>query len=247
MKEQYQALLADFAAGTLNETDQKRLESLIAEGKVELADLPDFSVLMDGMNHQGQTEQILKMDERFYAMLQTEIEQVEKPKTKIRAFSWPLQLVAAIALILFSFWGGLEFASSERGPSRTSISSKQVVALLAANDIDEKIHLVSSVRAAGKVDKKMIDALLFMLVNEESTNIKIACINVLTDYSHLPQTRLGLVNAISYQRSTVVLVSIAEALEASGKKMSLEEFAHHLNPQIPKAKKESLKRILAQL
>ncbi|MFK7922365.1 MAG: hypothetical protein AB8H47_10440 [Bacteroidia bacterium] len=246
MKEQYQALLADFAAGTLDESEQECLESLIVEGEIELADLPDFSALMDkGMNHQEQAEETHNMDERFYAMLETEMEQVEK--TKVRAFSWPLQLVAAIALILFSFWGGLEYASSGDGPSRTLGSNQQVVELLAANDIDEKIHLVSKVRAAGQADEKMIDALLFMLVNEESNNIRIACVNVLTDYSHLPQARLGLVNAISYQRSTVVLVSIAEALEASGKKMSLEEFSQHLNPQIPAAKKESLKRILAQL
>ncbi|MEL7529700.1 MAG: hypothetical protein AAFN10_00250 [Bacteroidota bacterium] len=244
MKEQDQALIKGFATGRLSEKELAQLESLIEAGKIELTDLADFPALMDSMQPPEETQ---KMDEGFYQMLQKEIEQAPKPAAKLRRFAWPLQAAAAIALLLFSFWGGLEFASSGSGPSRTSPSSEQVVALLEAKDIDEKIHLVSNVRAAGQVDQKMIDVLLFMLINEESSNIKLACINVLTDYGHLPQTRIGLVNAISYQNSTVVLINIAEALAASGKKMSLEEFSHHLNPQIPAEKKESLKRILTQL
>ncbi len=241
MKEQYQALIKGFAAGSLDEQEVAQLESLIEAGKIELSELADFSDLLDSMPSPEETQQ---MDADFYTMLQTESEAAAKEKPKLPRLSWPLQAAAAVALILFSFWGGLEWGSGSR---RTSASSEQVVALLETQEIDEKIHLVSKLRTAEQVDEKMIDALLFMLAHEESSNIKLACIDVLMDYSHLPQTRLGLVNAIRAQHSTPVLISIAEALEASGKKMSLEEFSQHLNPQIPAEKRESLKRILAQL
>ena len=231
MKEQYQALIKGFAAGSLDEQEVAQLESLIEAGKIELSELSDFSDLMDSMPSPEETQQ-------------RESQAAREAKPKLRKLSWPLQAAAAVALILFSFWGGLEFANGSR---RTSASSEQVAALLETQEIDEKIHLVSQLRTAEQVDEKMIDALLFMLVHEESNNIKLACINVLIDYSHLPQTRLGLVSAIRYQNSTPVLISIAEALEASDKKMSLEEFSQHLNPQIPAEKKESLKKILAQL
>ncbi|MEM6348617.1 MAG: hypothetical protein AAF927_32335, partial [Bacteroidota bacterium] len=152
MKEQYQALIKGFAAGSLNEQELAQLESLIEAGEIELSELSDFSDLMDSMQSLEETQQ---MDTGFYAMLQRESQAASGAKPKLRRLSWPIQAAAAVALIVFSFWGGLELGSGSR---LTSVSSEQVVALLETQEIDEKIHLVSQLRSAEQVDEKMIDA-----------------------------------------------------------------------------------------
>ncbi len=249
--EQKNKILKAYQAGTLDEQGQVQLEAWIADGSLDLEELEFFSETLDYL---GQPEQLMpsaKMDGRFYANLEKEKSQLQNSKTLSAQFAdwllvfqrWALPITAAILLFLGGrFW---EMKSTDLTPENDASHIASV--LINTEDVSEKIHLVSSTKIVDETDKKIIDALLFTLSNDDSNNVRLACIDVLMNYSYLPLVRTGLISSISRQNSPVVLANLAEAIAAGGEKMDKAEIHSRIDQQLPPPVKKSMEAVLINL
>jgi hypothetical protein len=173
-----------------------------------------------------------KMDQKFYEMIASK----RKPVNTSRPFVWFLRLALPIGLLVLTFYLGSQYAS----PAVPSSDQSFAAQLLTSENVNDKISLVSNTKLAEDTDKKVIDALLFSLSNDESVNVRLACINTLYDYAYLPIVRTGLIQAISSQQSPIVLTNLAQAINASGKKLSKEAFMELINKDLPRPIKKTI-------
>ena len=109
-----------------------------------------------------------EMDRRFYETLQTQ-ETPPKPRWSFFASWSPIwQMAFTFGLALLFFLGGTQFRN--RGVvTPTPLPEKNMLAtLMQTEDVNEKIHLVSSTRGPAKADQKVIEVLLITLNIDES-------------------------------------------------------------------------------
>lgn len=182
-----------------------------------------------------------KMDEQFYNMLSKHRSTAKKANLPLL---WFLKLALPIGLLVLTFYmGKQQSAENENIDLKKDFASE----LLTSESVGDKISLVSNKQIKDETDKKVIDALLFSLSNDESVNVRLACINTLYDYAYLPSVRSGLIQAVSNQSSPVVLANLAEAINASGKKLLKAEFMELINKDLPPPIKNTIDASLIQI
>lgn len=195
----------------LNKDQQEELDKWIDSG--------DFDSLF------SKQEATSRMDHNFYSML----EKKKKPARAQTPIFWFLRIAIPIGLLVLAFYLGVEYSSEGQMEKGQDFASQ----LLTSENVNDKINLVSNTKIEEDTDQKVIDALLFSLSNDESVNVRLACINTLYDYAYLPSVRTGLIQAVSNQQSPIVLANLAQAINASGKKLSKEEFMDLINKDLP--------------
>lgn len=244
--EQIKQLLANYKSGTLSDAEQTVLEQFIADGKVQLEELDNFQEIDQYMDLADQLEPSRAMDAGFQRMLNGQ-RPAAKPTWALPSWlSSPWRFALPLALIVFAFWLG---RGTIDPPNQTIVEATPDIAtsLLNAENVSEKIHLVSSTKINDPTDKKIIDVLLFTLNNDASNNVRLACIDVLMNYSTLPAVREGLVNAINNQTSPIVLSNLAEAIATSGNQLEREDFQSRINKDLPPPIQKSMEDILTHL
>lgn len=240
------ALIALYHASQLKNDEQAQLEDMIASGEITLEELSLNKEVLDQLADAEDLADTQNMDDRFFTFLEKESQQNESPKILPFFAAHYQTAVAAVILTLFAFWGGLSVGSwdSKEQPEDTHQAFLQT--MLNTEDVSERIHVISTHQLEEKLDKKVLDALLFSLNNDESSNVRLACIEVLRKYSREDPVRESLIRAISQQHSTLVLIEIAEAISQSGEKISTQEFFTYVREDMHPVLQASLKEALLQ-
>ncbi len=179
-----------------------------------------------------------QMDLKFYKML----ERSRKPARVQRSFLWFLRLALPLAALVVTFYMGTQYNRDSK-PDEMDFASE----LLSAEDVSDKINLVSNTTITEETDQQIIDALLFTLSHDESVNVRLICINTLYDYAYLPRVRAGLILAISQQDSPLVLTNLAQAINASGKKLGKGEFMDLIKKDLPRPIKKTIDASLVKI
>lgn len=237
------ALIRSYLTSSLSVEEEKRMESLIASGEIHLEELEPFAVIMGQLKSEADLADSTAMDKGFYALL--EAEQESSVPGRRLPFKPPAVFTGAAAILLFliAFWlGGLN-----REKLSESKSADLLTQLIETNEISERIHLIANSQSLDQWDESGIDALLFLLIHDESSNVRLACLDVLKNYQKLEKVREGLVRAIPYQESSIVLIELAQSIAASGKGMEEDEFLDRLNKDFPEPLKGPLRQQLIQL
>lgn len=236
-------LIQSYLASSLSAEEEKRLESLIASGEIQLEELEPFVEVMANLHSESELKDSTNMDEGFYALLE---EQEKLPgRNRIRSLKLSLfsTVAAAIILFLIAFWLG--------GLNRENTSESQTVDflthLMETDEISERIHLIANSQSTEQWEKSGIDALLFLLIHDESNNVRLACLDVLRNYHQEEKVREGLIRAIPYQQSSIVLIELAHSIAASGRGMEEDEFLDRLNKDFPEPLKGQIRQQLIQL
>lgn len=242
-----ETLIALYQAGKLKIEDQIQLEAMLANNSLELADLGVEEEVFEQLFDAKELSDTQAMDERFYTFLEKEDTARQKTSILPMRFSRQQSLIAAAIGILLAFWGGWKIGASN--VERASEATQHVLlsSMLDTEDVSERIHVISTHRVDEKLDKQVLDALLFSLIHDESNNVRLAAIEVLSQFSEEERVRESLIRSISHQESTIVLIEIAQALKQGGKEMPTEEFFTYIkkdiHPVLQKSLKEALKLI----
>ena len=237
-------LLQKFSEGSLSVTEQFKLEELIAIGEVSMEELDIYDQVVAYFEPTEESAYSQASDVRFYAMLES---QKSKSRSIWNFSQWltpPVRVALGVFSVIVVFIAGMSFGADQGSDSLDSTQGDLASAILTTNNVTDRIHLVSSTELANEADEKIIKALLYTINTDESTNVRLACIDVLIQYSYLPVVREGLINAISYQTSPLVLTNLAEAINASGKSLEKVEFKEKINKDLPPPVKLSLEENL---
>ena len=236
-------LIQSYLTSNLSVEEGKRLESLIASGEIQLEELEPFAEVMGNLHLETELKDSTRMDKGFYALLEEQDGKLSRNRIRSLRRSPFSTVAAAIILFLIAFWlGGLN-----RENSSESQPADFLTHLMETNEISERIHLIANSQSADQWEESGIDALLFLLIHDESNNVRLACLDVLKNYHQEEKVREGLVRAIPYQESSIVLIELAQSIAASGRGIEEEEFLDRLNKDFPEPLKGQLRQQLIQL
>ena len=245
--ERKQWLLKQYSQGSLTNDEMKALENAIDKGLMDLDDLDNYQEIDDyfSKNH---IEELWtgNADQKFYESLDDYV--VAGKKTKILKFSSFIPLgIAASLLLLIGVWIG---KSDSVVPVEKDNQVKNEMVFSAqlneTDNISERIHLIVS-REDQTIDQDIIETLLYTLNTDESANVRIACIEVLTEYTHHSAVREGLISSIRYQVSPAVISNLIHAIKKGGVNLSDEDYKSKLNKEIPEPLRNNIEESINKI
>lgn len=245
--EKKQWLLKQYSQGTLTNAEMDELENGITKGFIDLDELDNYQEI-DEYFRKNNIEELWtgNADDKFYNNLDEYV--IVSKKTKILNYSRLIPLgIAASLLMLIGVWIG----KSDSGiplEKDDNIKSEMVFSaqLNETDNISERIHLIVS-RDDQTIDQNVIETLLYTLNTDESANVRIACIEVLTEYTHHSAVREGLISSIRYQVSPAVISNLIQAIKKGGANLSEEDYKSKLNKEIPEPLRNNIEESINKI
>lgn len=150
----------------------------------------------------------------------------------------------------------LYFQQKGTGKSEVELLSSQVqemremlaLSLLEHPSASERLRAVSYVNEIDTVDRRMKDALLTTLNNDENVNVRLTALETLSKMTGDPKVREGLIQSISQQESPLVQSALADIMLSIQEKKSVRSFQQLLKkPETNEAIKTKIQATIHQL
>lgn len=230
------ALLERFNSGQATEADRKAIEELLEAGLVSLEDIEGFSELGGQLMKMEGPSPSPGLDHRFYQMLSAERAR-QTGDAWYRFFSWPrfapkmaiasLALMVGLAAGYFLRPGGSGAGDDQIDQLSQQVSELQemmMLSLLEKGSATERLKAVNLTQEMGEASRKVTDALIQTLNQDENVNVRLAALEALKPYATDSSVREALIRSISRQESPLVQISLAELMVALQEKSAVEEF-----------------------
>jgi HEAT repeats len=268
---QINELLAKYNTGLAKAAEIKIIEQLIESGKIELAQLQDFSKLDSQLSKFDVGSPSTRLDVQFYSALADlsadeaeEKKQSEKhsflPDRQAGSFSldWSNlfpRLALAASLLMAGFVGGYFLKSPSQDKSVVQLTQQvgelkemMMLSMLEKESATERLKAVSLTSDMSQVSKKVTAALFKTLNGDENVNVRLAALDVLMNYVKDSEVRAGLIKSISVQDSPLVQVALAELMVTLQEKKSVTELKKLLqNDKTPKEVKGKIEKSISVL
>ena len=128
------------------------------------------------------------------------------------------------------------------------VREKLVLTLLEQNSANRRLEGVSEANKIGRVDDRVVDALLRTLNNDPNVNVRLAAIESLTNYVENPKVRQGLIQSIPNQESPIIQVTLANLMLALEEKRSIELFKQLLKkPELDTTVKKKIEKTIESI
>lgn len=254
---QINELLAKYNAGLADASEIKTIEQWIESGKIELAQLQDFSKLDSQLAKFDVGSPSTRLDVQFYYVLAEEKKQNEKATHSLFP-NWNNlfpRLALAASLLLAGFIGGYLLKSPSQDKSVTELTQQvgelkemMMLSMLEKESATERLKAVSLTSDMSQVSKKVTDALFKTLNGDENVNVRLAALDVLMNYAKDSEVRTGLIKSISVQDSPLVQVALAELMVTLQEKKSVNELKKLLqSDKTPKEVKGKIEKSISVL
>jgi hypothetical protein len=234
-----QELTSRYAAGILTQAEQQELEKGIEAGYIDLAMLEGLDMLQrdaDAVITASTPQPSPALDDAFYSMLRA-----EQGRASRSTFSWkgffslpvlgPRLAFASVALVIGIAVGFfLDKPAQPADPQQIAVLSKEVtdlkemmmLSLLEKESASERLKAVSLTEDLGQASRKVTEALLQTLNQDENTNVRLAALEALKPYAHDSHVREALIRSIGHQESPLVQVALAELMAALQARSSVD-------------------------
>lgn len=235
-KQNIRALLDRYNSGGGSESDRKEIEQLLEAGVVSLEDLEGFPELEAQVLRMEAPSPSPALDEQFRRMLSAE-------KEKITLSSWwrffsrldlTPKLAFASVMLLIGVAAGylLRPPTPLSGDRQIEMLSRQVsdlremmmLSLLEKGSATERLKAVNLTQEMPEASRKVTNALIQTLNQDENVNVRLAALEALKPYATDSGVREALIRSISRQESPLVQVSLAELMVALQERSAVKEF-----------------------
>lgn len=240
-QEKFEILMMDYLTDRLDVDARKEFETSLQDNPDHQEQFDELSQTWNQLDGVPAPEPSQQMDEQFFDMLHTEIDKIEKSKSKsigwlsaIAELLWKPQMAYGILLLSMGLMGGYLLKSDvESGIPTTVLSNPNeteevreqlVLTLLEQPSANQRLQGINEVNKIGKIDQTVIKALLKTLNNDANVNVRLAAIESLTNYLDEPMVREGLVQSIVKQDAPIIQVTLANLMVALQEKESIEPF-----------------------
>lgn len=255
-QERIDELIVKYNEGQADPSEIKLIEQFIEEGRIDLSQLHELSLMEDHVMKLEAPAPSTDLDDNFYKMLKT-------MKTKNKDFSWssffswpelaPRLALASLTLIIGFLGGYLLFPSPSSNKEVSDLKDEvlemkemMMLSLLERESATERLRAVSLTNEMSSVSDKVTNALLQTLNNDENINVRLEALEALKPFARDSRLRAELVRSISKQESPLVQVALAELMVELQEKSSVKELqkiikSERTPQQIKKRIEESIK------
>lgn len=201
------------------------------------------------------------MDARFYKMLngaQTEAGSINRPvkkKSNVISLLTPRRLAVAATFILglaIGQWLDFGNTSAVQQHDADKIESNSEVSFASYEKTPsayDRIKGINKVKEQDNPDLKIIKALNQVILNDPNVNVRLSAIETMVLFSDMPEARTYLIEAIPYQRSSIVQLELADIMIMLEESESVDEWNELLESDMIESDakihlQESLKTLL---
>lgn len=238
MEEQYMSLITDYIDGTLTGDREREFRRYVQEGHIVMQEVEAMKEMQGVISEAELPEPTEAMSEGFYAML-AEAKRAEKSESPgfleqlSQAFFTTLfgRLAFGISLLVVGVLAGMSFGGGSANGEIVALTEKvadmqqtMMFNMLEEESVTERLKGIQMSNELPRSNQKVTDALFVTLNGDESTNVRIAALQVLEGYADDPAIREGLINSISQQESPLMQVALAELMVELQEKKSIDEF-----------------------
>lgn len=258
----FQEISIDYMSGNISDEDKRTLEQFLIDHPEHQEEFEAMQLLWKGTEDEI-PELSTSMDVKFYAMLQAETNKLEQPSFWERiqgvfAGSFPKQLAYTLAMLAIGFFIGGRVLTTENNTKQIvadakaeteNVRSQLVLALLEQPSANKRLQAVSEVSKMNKVTETILKALFTTLNNDPSVNVRLSAVESLSNYTHHPIVREGLIGSIAKQKSPLVQIALADlmvVLQEKGAVNSMKKLIdkEETNESAKQKMKQSIERII---
>jgi D-ribose pyranose/furanose isomerase RbsD len=262
--EKYIDLVTGHLQNDLEPDEQKKLDTLIESGEIDLLDLKEMEMMYGKMGSLDTPEPGSGMRDRFYTMLEEKRQAQSIPwsqKLNVwidnRKSRFNLRYLAYAAAIFLAglFIGDLYAPLSNQDEQIEQLTSEvsqmrevMMISLLDNSSPTERLKAVNISSEIHSVDDQVVNALLKTLNNDSNVNVRLAAVEALVSHASNPTARTGLINSIANQESPIVQAALADAMLALQEEQSIDEFKKLLaNDELDSNVRNKLENTIAEL
>jgi len=232
-KARIQELISKYNAMLTDPAELKEIELLIERGEIQLHELQELRLLDERLSELETAEPSLRLDDNFHAMLQREKRPVAVSSWR-SFFNWPViapRLAFASVTLILGFAAGFLMRYPQCKDQQVELLGKEVsdlkelmmLSLREKESATERLKAVSLTNDMDQASRKVTNALLQTLNNDENVNVRLAALDALRPYSQDSEVREALIRSISKQSSPLVQISLAELMAALQARSSVNE------------------------
>lgn len=232
-------LMKKYRTGDIGPEDLQLLEKYISEGIISLEEIEDLHKIQEATANVEIPEPGDDIRSNFYHMLANEKRKVSVSGLLDKVRSWMTVLWAnpgyslayTFGIMMIGVAAGLLVSPAGRYQNElTSLNSemhqmKQLIMLSMLNEqsATKRLKAVNMSTEFERTTTTVVNALLNTLNNDSNVNVRLAALEALVVYAHIPEVREGLILSINQQESPIVQVSLAEIMVRLQEKGSVEE------------------------
>lgn len=234
-RENIERLINRYDNGQATEEEVRALEELLAAGIISPREFTSLAAIDDELQRLETPLPPASLDREFYRMLAREKRANGKSRWKLsfaRPGLAPKFAFASFTLVLGFLAGYFLHTPTAGGPQQIQALSQQVshlqemmmLSLLEKGSATERLKAVNLSREMSDASRKVTDALLQTLNEDDNVNVRLAALEALTPYTADKHVREALVRSIGRQESPLVQVSMAELMVAMQERSAVKEF-----------------------
>lgn len=232
------SLITDYMEDKLEGARKREFEQYVSEGHINLTELEELKAFEQQMSEVPAPEPSVQMTDNFYQMLAEEkgrsetsfVQQIRRAFQGLFASSqgrWAFAAsVLIVGIVLGRGFSGLSYEKQmdQLSGQITDMQEMMALSMLEERSVSKRLQGVQMSSELVTTNDEVAGALLITLNNDESSNVRLAALNMLAEYSEDENIREGLINSIQNQSSPIVLLALAELMVELQEKKALKEF-----------------------
>lgn len=228
-KDKLESMLIDYLDGQLNEYERTQVEHELKENPEAAKLLEQLSTVINAMNTATPAEPSPKLQYKFDELLQQEIKEQQKAK-QVSFWSDLYKIAAALLLIIVGGGIGYWLSRDQKKDDEMRAMRKeleQVKQMMIAQMEDsqspgKRILAVQTAAHTETADIEILDALIKVMNEDPTNNVRITAIEALARFHENPHVRKALVTSLGVQKDPVVQIALIQLMVKIQEKRALK-------------------------
>ena len=218
-KEKMEGMIIDYIDNKLSSSERREVEQLLVNDPEAYKLYEELKEVIQVMDKASGLEPTSKLQASFDQMLNSEIRSSEKGKV-VSFTSWSYRVAAAVTLLVIG--GGVGYLISNYNQqqerlARIELEMKQTKTMMMSmleNDQSASQRLMG-VNVAVKMDRadaEIVDALVKAMNEDPNSNVRLAALEALSEFTDNPRARKELVASLAKQTDPIVQIALIQLM-----------------------------------
>lgn len=248
-------LIGQYQSGRISQEEWQKLEEAIAQGRLDPGEIPVLNEINYTIDRMEDPNPPVLVKEKVFEMIENENRLLDQDRIWIHR-EWLIRSVLAAAAMLTGILAGyhLPWRNAPSGDVEVlrgevaALKETMLLTLIEKETTTDRLRAVSYSYELDQSSRKVIEALLTTLNEDNNINVRLAAVEALQRYGSEDWVRTQLVKSISRQESPLVQMALAECMVALNEKTSVQELQKLINrEETPEAVKDKLKAYIRQI